>query len=198
MQKCRGGSSTGAGLRPFPSHSMRSMSLPALPLGGRNSLDRCALNPVARGQPRPVRGRRAQPAAAPWPPTAWAGLPTVALQRGARPRTPRRAYARPTFEKLNQGRGGGARRRAWTSLRLAHPRHRRTRARNPSGWVTKAAGARCAKARQGAQPWGSGGASPLPGSALGAAGTAQAKRAGGPWTPPSGGLFTPKGRTTLL
>ena len=80
---------------------------------------------------------------------------------------------------------------------VAHPRHRRTRARNPSGWVTEAAGARCAKARQGAQPWGSGGASPLPGSALGAAGTAQAKRAGGPWTPPSGGLFTPKGRTTL-
>lgn len=80
---------------------------------------------------------------------------------------------------------------------VAHPRHRRTRARNPSGWVTEAAGARCAKARQGAQPWGSGGASPLPGSALGAAGTAQAKRAGGPWTPPFGGLFTPKGRTTL-
>ena len=61
----------------------------------------------------------------------------------------------------------------------------------PSGWVTEAAGARCAKARQGAQPWGSGGASPLPGSALGAAGTAQAKRAGGPWMPPSGGLFMP-------
>ena len=81
---------------------------------------------------------------------------------------------------------------------VAHPRHRRTRARNPSGWVAEAAGARCAKARQGAQPWGSGGASPLPGSALGAAGTAQAKRAGGPWTPPFGGLFTPKGRTTLL
>ena len=80
---------------------------------------------------------------------------------------------------------------------VAHPRHRRTRARNPSGWMTEAAGARCAKARQGAQPWGSGGASPLPGSALGAAGTAQAKRAGGPWTPPFGGLFTPKGRTTL-
>ena len=51
---------------------------------------------------------------------------------------------------------------------VAHPRHRRTRARNPSGWMTEAAGARCAKARQGAQPWGSGGASPLPRSALGA------------------------------
>ena len=74
---------------------------------------------------------------------------------------------------------------------VAHPRHRRTRARNPSDWVTEAAGARCAKARQGAQPWRSGGASPQPGSALGAAGTAQAKRAGGPWTPPSGGLFMP-------
>ena len=33
---------------------------------------------------------------------------------------------------------------------------RRTRARNPSGWMTEAAGARCAKARQGVQPWGSG------------------------------------------
>ena len=117
MQKCRGGSSTGAGLRPFPSHSMRSMSLPALPLGGRNSLDRCALNPVARGQPRPVRGRRAQPAAAPWPPTAWAGLPTVALQRGARPPNPppciRTAHL---FEISPEARKPpGARRRAWTT-----------------------------------------------------------------------------------
>ena len=75
--------------------------------------------------------------------------------------------------------------------RLTTPATGRTRAPKPSGWVTEAAGARCAKARQGAQPWGSGGASPLPGSAIGAAGTAQAKRAGGPWTPPSGGLFMP-------
>ena len=30
----------------------------------------------------------------------------------------------------------------------------------PSGWVTEAAGARCAKARQGAQPWGSWGCKP--------------------------------------
>ena len=30
----------------------------------------------------------------------------------------------------------------------------------PSGWVTEAAGARCAKARQGAQPRGSGGVPP--------------------------------------
>ena len=42
----------------------------------------------------------------------------------------------------------------------------------------------------GAQPWGSGGASPLPGSALGAAGTAQAKRAGGHGRP-LWGLFMP-------
>ena len=102
------------------------------------------------------------------------------------------------FEKLNPGERG----RGWASSvdnrkRLTTPATGRTRARNPSGWMTEAAGARCAKARQGAQPWRSGGASPQPGSALGAAGTAQAKRAGGPWTPPSGGLFTPKGRTTL-
>ena len=63
--------------------------------------------------------------------------------------------------------------RGWASSvdnrkRLTTPATGRTRARNPSGWVTEAAGARCAKARQGAQPWGSGGASPLPRSALGA------------------------------
>ena len=50
---------------------------------------------------------------------------------------------------------------------VAHPRHRRTCARNPSGWVAEAAGARCAKAHQGAQPRGPG-RRPTPRSALGA------------------------------
>ena len=127
------------------------------------------------------------------------GCPPPPYNGGHAPRTPRSASHCPPFEfppkpENRQGLGVGH----GQPQAVAHPRHRRTRARNPSGWVTEAAGARCAKARQGAQPWGSGGASPLPGSALGAAGTAQAKRAGGPWTPPSGGLFTPKGRTTLL
>ena len=57
----------------------------------------------------------------------------------------------------------------------------------PSGWVTEAAGARCAKARQGAA-LGVWGCKPLPGSALGAAGTAQAKRRG-LWTPPLGAIY---------
>ena len=118
-------------------------------------------SPVARGQPRPVRGRRAQPqAAAPWPPTAWAGLPTAALQRGTplNPAVPRHG---PRFEFLQkpenrQGLGVGH----GQPQAVAHPRHRRTRARNPSCWMTEAAGARCAKARQGAQPRGSGRAAP--------------------------------------
>ena len=115
--------------------------------------------------------------------TTWGGTP---------PQTPPRfAALRGLFEtsqkpENRQGLGVGH----GQPQAVAHPRHRRTRARNPSGWMTEAAGARCAKARQGAQPWGSGGASPLPGSALGAAGTAQAKRAahrrmgeGGPVAP---------------
>ena len=72
---------------------------------------------------------------------------------------------------------------------VVHPGHRAHPCPEPSGWVTEAAGARCAKARQGAQPWGSGGASPLPGSALGAAGTAQAKRAGGAMDAPLRGAI---------
>ena len=63
--------------------------------------------------------------------------------------------------------------------------------------MTEAAGARCAKARQGAQPWGSGGASPLPGSALGAAGTAQAKRAGGAMDAPLWGAIYPEGANDI-
>ena len=112
-------------------------------------------------------------------PPAIYGLPTAPLHRGARPPEPPAAHPHgPPFEFLlkpenRQGLGVGH----GQPQAVAHPRHRRTRAWNPSGWVTEAAGARCAKARQGAQPWGSGGASPLPGSALGAAGTAQAKRA---------------------
>ena len=60
----------------------------------------------------------------------------------------------------------------------------------PSGWVTEAAGARCAKARQGAAlgVWGC--KPPAWESALGAAGTAQAKRAGGHGRP-LWGLFMP-------
>ena len=83
------------------------------------------------------------------------------------------------FEKLNPGRGEGLGVQRGQPQAVVHPGHRAHPCPEPSGWVTEAAGARCAKARQGAQPWGSGGASPLPGSALGAAGTAQAKRAGG-------------------
>ncbi len=118
---------------------MRSMSLPALPLGGGNSLDRSALNPVARGQPRPVRGRRAQPqAAAPWPPTAWAGLPTVALQRGARPPNPPQRFALPIFF-LIASKPETARRPFFLGDRWPVP-------------VREGA--------QGAQPWGSGGSMP--------------------------------------
>ena len=175
--------STGAGLRPFPSHSMRSMC------------------------PEPGRPWTTSPS--PWTAGTACGctlaahrLGRVAHRRpttgGTPPEPPAALCAAQLFEtsqkpENRQGLGVGH----GQPQAVAHPRHRRTRARNPSGWMTEAAGARCAKARQGAQPWGSGGASPLPGSALGAAGTAQAKRAGGPWTPPSGGLFTPKGRTTL-
>ena len=104
------------------------------------------------------------------------GLPTAAaagtdaLRVGKPASCPRSGC--PTFEKLPWGEGEGlgvqrGQRCALTTLATG-----RTRARNPSHWETEAAGARCANARQGAQPWGSGGASPLPGSAIGAAGTA--------------------------
>ena len=65
------------------------------------------------------------------------------------------------FEKLNPGERPGARWRAWTSLRLAHPRHRRTRARNPLLLGDRGRGVPvCRRAHEGAQPWGSGGGTP--------------------------------------
>ena len=135
-----------------------------------NDLTLC---PVARSavDNAAARGRRGQRCALPTdrPPPADA-LPTAPLHRGARPPEPPAALrAAQLFEisqkpENRQGLGVGH----GQPQAVAHPRHRRTRARNPSGWMTEAAGARCAKARQGAQPRGSGGASPLPRSALGA------------------------------
>ena len=134
----------------------------------------CALNPVARGQPRPVRGRRAQPAAAPWPPTAWAGLPTVALHGGHAPRIPPPCHstAQPLkfsrARKNRQGLGVGH----GQPQAVAHPRHRRTRARNPSGWVTRGSrGPVREGAPGGAAQGGRGACRPTPRSALGAGGT---------------------------
>ena len=82
--------------------------------------------------------------------------------RGARPPNPPAVPQHgPAFEifagaKNRQGLGVGH----GQPQAVAHPRHRRTRARNPPGWVTEAAGARCAKAHQGVQPRGSGGVPP--------------------------------------
>ena len=92
------------------------------------------------------------------------------------------------FEKLNPGEGEGLGVGHGQPQAVAHPRHRRTRARNPLRLGDRGSRGPVREGAPGAQPWGSGGASPLPGSALGAAGTAQAKRRG-PWTPPSGGYL---------
>ena len=139
--------------------------------GSQNSLDRCALWP----------GRPWTTSPSPWTAGTAASGCTLAAHRlgrvahrrpttgGTPPEPPAALRAAQLFEisqkpENRQGLGGGH----GQPQAVAHPRHRRTRARNPSGWMTEAAGARCAKARQGAQPWGSGGASPLPRSALGA------------------------------
>ena len=103
-----------------------------------------------------------------WPPTAWAGLPTVALAQGARPRTPRSASHCPPFEfppkpENRQGLGVGH----GQPQAVAHPRHRRTRARNPSGWVTRQQGPGARRRARGAAQ-GAGACRPTPGSALGA------------------------------
>ena len=95
-------------------------------------------------------------------PPAIYGLPTAPLTRGARPpnppAVPRSAqplkFSRARKNRQGLGVGHGQ------PQAVAHPRHLRTRARNPSGWVTEAVGARCAKAHQGAQPRGSGGVPP--------------------------------------
>ena len=143
--------------------------------------------PLWRGQPRcPPKVDSA----------ALRAVPGSAHRRRCRDRRPPvdKACGLPTpgclaFEKLNPGRGGGARRRAWTTASGCPPPPPSHPCPEPSGWVAEAAGARCAKARQGRSPGGLG-CKPLPGSALGAAGTAQAKRAGGYGRPP-GGLFMP-------
>ena len=144
-----------AGLRPAASHSVRST--------------------------RPEPGRPWTTSPSPWTAGTAASGCTLAAHRlgrvahrrpttgGTPPEPPAVHPHGPRFEFLQkpenrQGLGVGH----GQPQAVAHPRHRRTRARNPSGWMTEAAGARCAKARQGAQPWGSGGASPLPRSALGA------------------------------
>ena len=158
-----------------------------------------ALNPVARGQPRPVHGRRAQPqAAAPWPPTAWAGLPTVALHGGHAPQSPRSASHCPTFLNFPEARKPpGARRRAWTTASgcppppPSHPCPEPLRLgdRGSRGPVREGAPGGAALGVWGCKPpaW----ERPRRGGDR----ASEARR--GAWTPPSGGLFTPKGRTTL-
>ena len=159
-----------AGLRPAASHSVRST--------------------------RPEPGRPWTTSPSPWTAGTACGC-TLAAHRlgrvahrlpawgGTPPQTPPRLRgpAGP-FEKLAPGGEEGLGVGHGQACGLPTPATVAPSARNPSHWKTEAAGARCAKARQGAQPWGSGGASPLPGSAIGAAGTAW-----GPWTPPSGGLL---------
>ena len=133
-----------AGLRPAASHSVRST--------------------------RPEPGRPWTTSPSPWTAGTAASGCTLAAHRlgrvahrrpttgGTPPEPPAVHPHGPRFEFLpkpenRQGLGVGH----GQPQAVAHPRHRRTRARNPSGWVTEAAGARCAKARQGAQPRGAGG-----------------------------------------
>lgn len=136
-----------AGLRPAASHSVRST--------------------------RPEPGRPWTTSPSPWTAGTAASGCTLAAHRlgrvahrrpttgGTPPEPPAVHPHGPRFEFLQkpenrQGLGVGH----GQPQAVAHPRHRRTRARNPSGWMTEAAGARCAKARQGAQPRGSGGVPP--------------------------------------
>ena len=60
----------------------------------------------------------------------------------------------------------------------------------PSCWMTEAAGARCAKAHQGAQPWGSWGCKPPAWERPRRGGDRASEARRGLWTPP-GGLFMP-------
>ena len=87
MHKCRGGSSTGAGFRHFPSHSMHRM---------------CPVAPFRRGQRCGPWTAGTTLRVAPCPPTA---RPRVAHRStapgGTPPGTPRRASARPTFLKIS-------------------------------------------------------------------------------------------------
>ena len=99
------------------------------------------------------------------------------------------------FEKLNPGRGGGARRRAWTTASGCPPPPPSHPCPEPSGWVAEAAGARCAKARQGAQPWGSGVQAPAwERPRRGGDRASEARR--GLWTPSGGYLCRSQGRSS--
>ena len=125
-------------------------------------------------------------------PPAQPGSPPLHYLGGHAPPDPS-PLARPcgaSFEKLPLGKGG-ARRRAWTSLRLAHPRHRRTRAQNPLLLDDRGSrGPVREGAPGGAAQGGRGACRPTRRSALGAG-----RRPWGTWTPPSGGLLIPR-RTT--
>ena len=67
----------------------------------------------------------------------------------------------------------------------------------PSGWVAEAAGARCAKARQGAQPWGSGVQAPAWERPRRGGDRASEARRGG-YGRPLWGLFMPVAGAQLL
>ena len=106
------------------------------------------------------------------------GCPPPPTERGHAPEPPR-SFAPPNFLKFPRS--------PKTATVAPVPGTLRLGDRGSRG--------RCAKARQGAA-LGVWGCKPLPGSALGAAGTAQAKRAGGLWTPLGGAIY-PEGANNI-
>ena len=89
------------------------------------------------------------------------GCPPSPYNGGHAPRTPRSASHCPPFEfppkpENRQGLGVGH----GQPQAVAHPRHRRTRARNPSGWVTRQQGPGARRRARGRSPGGPGGVPP--------------------------------------
>ena len=133
--------------------------------------------PTQGGQPPCGRCRGLPTAAAAGTDARWTAKPAACPRSGCL-----------AFEKLNPGEGEGLGVGHGQPQAVAHPRHRRTRARNPpAGWPRQQGPGARRRARGAAL--GVWGCKPLPGSALGAAGTAQAKRAGGYGRPPLGAIY---------